>query len=114
MDTTIPEANWEGLKIQGSSSSELDNVDNDSLQKQERERYRQDTRQRKFLVRWVVALTSTWLILVITIIFLQGFRLVSLENSILIALLATTTLNVLGLAYIVLEGLFGKSKLIHN
>lgn len=33
-----------------------------------------------------------------------------LETSVANVLLATTTVNVLGLAYIVLEGLFGKSE----
>jgi hypothetical protein len=43
---------------------------------------------------------------------LQGYGCIKLSNSVMNVLLATTTLNVLGLAYIVLEGLFGKSKRI--
>lgn len=88
----------------------LNNVDNESLATQEKERYKQDTRQRKFLALWVVWATSLWLGLVLIIVFFQGFLLIKLDNTVLNVLLATTTINVLGLAYIVLEGLFGKSK----
>jgi predicted anti-sigma-YlaC factor YlaD len=88
----------------------LNNIDNESLATQEKERYKQDTRQRKFLARWVVWATSIWLGVVLVIIFFQGFSLITLDNTVVNVLLATTTVNVLGLAYIVLEGLFGKSK----
>lgn len=53
---------------------------------------------------------SAWLGLVLLVIFFQGFGLMQLETSVANVLLATTTVNVLGLAYIVLEGLFGKSE----
>lgn len=55
-------------------------------------------------------MTPCWLALVLLILFLQGFGVMNLDKSVLNVLLATTTVNVLGLAYIVLEGLFGKSK----
>lgn len=88
----------------------LNNVDNESLATQERERYKQDTRQRKFLAQWVVWTNSIWLGLVLVVVFFQGFALITLDITVVNVLLATTTVNVLGLAYIVLEGLFGKSK----
>lgn len=87
-----------------------EHVDNESLAIQERERYKQDTHQRKFLADWVVYTNSAWLGLVLLVIFFQGFGLMQLETSVANVLLATTTVNVLGLAYIVLEGLFGKSE----
>lgn len=59
---------------------------------------------------WVVYTNSAWLGLVLLVIFFQGFGLMQLETSVANVLLATTTVNVLGLAYIVLEGLFGKSE----
>ena len=109
MKNIIPSANWENETIDEPFEPALNNVDNESLATQEKERYRQDTRQRKFLASWVVYATSSWLGLVLVIIFLQGFGLIDLEVSIVNVLLATTTVNVLGLAYIVLEGLFGKT-----
>lgn len=110
MDETIPAANWENVPVDEPLDPALNNVDNESLAAQEKERYRQDTRQRKFLAQWVVWATSLWLGLVLVIIFFQGFSLIFLATSVVNVLLATTTVNVLGLAYIVLEGLFGKSK----
>lgn len=61
---------------------------------------------------WIVCVDSLWLAVVLVILFFQGFNLISLSDTILLTLLVTTTLNVLGLAYIILEGLFGKSS--HN
>ena len=110
MSDTIPAANWENTPLDEPLEPALNNVDNESLATQEKERYKQDTRQRKFLAQWVVWATSLWLGLVLVIIFFQGFRLITLDTSVVNVLLATTTVNVLGLAYIVLEGLFGKSK----
>lgn len=110
MSNTIPAANWENTPIDEPLEPTLNNVDNESMATQERERYKQDTRQRKFLAQWVVWATSIWLGVVLVIIFFQGFSLIKLDNTVVNVLLATTTVNVLGLAYIVLEGLFGKSK----
>lgn len=111
MSNTVPAANWEDEPLADEPLKPgLNNVDNESLSTQERERYKQDTRQRKFLANWVVWTNSAWLGLVLVIVFLQGFRLMTLDTTVMNVLLATTTVNVLGLAYIVLEGLFGKSK----
>jgi hypothetical protein len=88
--------------------------DSESLRRQERARYEQDTKQRKFLAYWVVLATSLWLGIVLIIVVLQGCDVLSLASSVMNVLLATTTLNVLGLAYIVLEGLFGESKRIKH
>lgn len=111
MSNTIPAANWEDASLADEPLKPgLNNVDNESLATQERERYKQDTRQRKFLAQWVVLTNSAWLGLVLLIVFFQGFGLMALDTTVMNVLLATTTVNVLGLAYIVLEGLFGKSK----
>lgn len=104
-----PIAQWGVTDADEPLEPTLNNIDNESLATQERERYKQDTRQRKFLAEWVVWATSSWLALVLVIVFFQGFGLIRLSTSIVNVLLATTTINVLGLAYIVLEGLFGKS-----
>lgn len=106
----IPSAGWETPCTDESLEPALNNIDNESLATQERERYKQDTQQRKTLAFWVMWATSVWLGVVLLIVILQGAQVLTLNVSIVNVLLATTTVNVLGLAYIVLEGLFGKSK----
>lgn len=109
-ENTPLNARWGAADADEPFSPGLYNVDNESLAAQEKERYKQDTGQRKFLAQWVVWTNSIWLGLVLVIVFFQGFSLIKLDNTVVNVLLATTTINVLGLAYIVLEGLFGKSK----
>ena len=41
-----------------------------------------------------------------TLMFFTGFRLTSFSDGVIVALLTTTTANVLGLAFIVLKGMF--------
>ena len=107
MNETIPAANWEHTPLNEPLEPTLNNVDNESLATQERERYKQDTRQRQFLVLWVVWVSSIWLGCVIVILILCGLKWIMLDAVVLDVLLATTTANVLGLVYIVLKGLFG-------
>lgn len=104
---------FEGLNLRNesiepsSSEAEMHDVDKVySLNEQIRERYSQDTRFRKHLARWVMWIVPAWLAIVLIIVFFCGFGLTSLDSSVLITLLATTTVNVLGLAYIVLKGIF--------
>ena len=78
-----------------------------SMEDQERKRYGQDTRFRKYLTYWVMVIVPIWLFLVIVIVYLCSFGLCKLTDVQMSTLLATTTANVLGLAYIVLKGMFG-------
>lgn len=75
------------------------------------DRYKDDTADRRKLAKWSTAIVSVWLgavmLVVISQIVLAAIGLPILGPSVLIALLATTTLNVLGLSYIVLRGHFG-------
>lgn len=111
MSNTIPLVNvkWDDKSI-NASLEELspNNIDEKSMVDQKRERYKQDTRQRKFLAYWVVWATSLWLFLTLCIVACQGFQLLKLHTTTINTLLVTTTANVLGLAYIVLRGLFGE------
>lgn len=92
----------------------LEAIDETPIDKQVRNRYEQDTRFRHHLAVWVMCIVPVWLGLVILLLALCGFRLASLEPPVLIALLATTTANVLGLAYIVLKGLFTPVRVGHR
>lgn len=88
----------------------LEDVDDKSMREQRKARFSQDTRFRKHLANWVMIIVPSWLFLVIVILFFDGFNLIKLQTEVLITLLATTTVNVLGLAYIVLKGIFPESK----
>lgn len=85
----------------------IDNADALSLEAQEVRRFEQDTRHRHTLVRWMMWVVSLWLVIVLAITVFNKTLCLGIETSVLITLLATTTLNVLGLSRIVLGGLFG-------
>lgn len=65
--------------------------------------------RRKYSHR-IFLITSGWLLCVIIILLLVGLKCLYLSNSVLIALLATTTVNVLGFFVIVIQYLFNKQK----
>lgn len=89
---------------------ELEDVDDKSMREQRKARFSQDTKYRRHLANWVMTIVPCWLFLVIAILFCDGFNFIKLQTEVLITLLATTTVNVLGLAYIVLKGIFPESK----
>lgn len=103
-------AEWARPSRGADNSDEPKNVDKKPLEEQERERYAQNTKHRHFLMRWVVWADSVWLGLVVAILALCGLGCMDLGDGVLAALLGTTTANVLGLAHIVLRGLFGGSR----
>lgn len=74
------------------------------------DRYVQDTKERRLLSHWVIGVVSVWLGLVMLVLMLNGKCGITLSDTVLCVLLGTTTLNILGLAYIVLKGLFPESK----
>ena len=88
----------------------IDNADALSLEAQEVRRFEQDTRHRHTLVRWMMWVVSIWLAAVLMITVFNKVLHLGIDTSVLITLLATTTLNVLGLSRIVLGGLFGYQK----
>lgn len=80
----------------------FENQDEKSLRKQKSERYEQDTKHRKLLVIWTMIIISVWLLLVFPVLVFCRH----LSDVVLTTLLATTTVNVLGLAKIILGNLF--------
>ena len=81
-------------------------IDSGSMTSQIRQlqadRYSSDTRDRKWLAQWATCVVSLWLFFVLLIVCLSKH----LSDAVLITLLGTTTLNVLGLSFIVLRGHF--------
>lgn len=83
-----------------------DTVDDMTMRQQKKDRFSQDTRFRKHLANWVMIIVPAWLCMVILVLLLHGCELLVYKTEVVVTLLATTTLNVLGLAYIVLKGIF--------
>jgi hypothetical protein len=91
---------------------EGDNPDSLNLKEQahrrkdlENERYASDTIDRKWLAEWSAIVVSLWLFFVLIIVAYNKEHF-NLSDSVLNVLLGTTTLNILGLMYIVLRGHF--------
>lgn len=86
------------------------NADLLSIEDQEKRRYAQDTGHRKLLVIWMICIVTFWLVMVLFFVSCNDLLNFNIQSEILIVLLATTTLNVLGLANIILHGLFPRPK----
>jgi hypothetical protein len=84
-------------------------IDRYDIKKQETIRYRQDTKERRRLSQWVRCVVSAWLFCVMAVVFLKGGGILEVSDTVASVLLGTTTVNILGLAYIVLKGLFPES-----
>ncbi len=93
----------------GANSLHDTDIDSDDLKLQEKryknERYRADTKSRKTLAYWAATVVSVYLISVLVILIIN-YNYICLSDAVLITLLGTTTLNVLGLMFIVLKGYF--------
>ena len=84
----------------------IDNADKYSLHKQKVKRFQQDTNHRRILVYWMMGVVSIWLIMALLITMFNKPWCLYISENVLITLLATTTVNVLGLSKIILHGLF--------
>lgn len=71
----------------------------------DKRRFDQDTDTRFWLAIWVAIVSTLWLVFVASLLTFSGC---DIDSSVLIALLCTSTANVLGLPYIVLHGLFDR------
>ncbi len=76
----------------------------------ENHRYAQDTRNKSWLGKWAAWTVSIWLSFVCVAVLFNEILLFCIDTTVLITLLGTTTLNILGLAFIVLKGYFHNSK----
>jgi hypothetical protein len=99
--------------IPENSPSSFSDVDTQTLDTQikysELDRFKSNTKDRKWLAVWTAATVSVWLILVLLILIFNNSFL-QLTDTVLVTLLGTTTLNVLGLPFIVLRGHFLSSE----
>jgi cation transport ATPase len=75
------------------------------------ENWKIERKLKEKLAMWVVAMVTIYLTSVIAILFVILFSEENnLEDSVLITLLTTTTINVLGLPYLIIKSLFGSDK----
>lgn len=74
------------------------------------ERYADTSSLRRRTAKWVMWIVSLWLAAVIIVLVCAGLEWVTLSNRVLIALLTTTTVNILGLPLVVLRGLYPKEE----
>lgn len=112
LNNSIPDASWNDLGDTIHPEVGMEDMDVESKRSQSI-RYKQNTAHRDYLVKWVVVTNSAWLIAVVVILIAHGAydekaKLFHLSDSVIMTLLGTTTVNVLGLAFIVLKGLFGE------
>lgn len=83
----------------------LSDADVDTMEQQEIKRFGRDTKLRGALAIWTMVIISAWLLFVLVLLFF-----IELDSNVAITLLATTTINVLGLPKIILEGLFTQGR----
>ena len=95
-------------------SPNFQDPDKNDLAVQKKERFEQDTKFRKHFSNWVMAIVPSWLLLTMVLMFFTGFNLTSFSDGAIVALLTTTTANVLGLAFIALKGMFPEGNIKDN
>lgn len=83
------------------------NPDEYDLEKRKTARYGQDTLHRHHLITWVMIIIPVWLVAVLVIVAFAD----KVSDMVKTTLLVTTTANVIGLALVVLRGMFGNEKL---
>ena len=74
------------------------------------QRYTQTSLLRVGTAFWVMFIVSMWLMGVLKILHDCGLKKLTLSSEVIIALLTTTTANILGLPLVVLRGLYPKEK----
>ena len=84
------------------------NPDDGDKKRQKAKRYEHDTIHRKHLICWVMWIIPIWLIAVLLITAFTSPCRVS--DTVKTTLLVTTTANVIGLALVVLKGMFAKEE----
>ncbi len=74
------------------------------------ERFRQDNEGRKVLRDAIFTVTVVWMLLVLLLVWHTGAGKLKLSESVLITLITTTTANVFGFLYVVVNYLYNKEK----
>lgn len=80
------------------------------LLREQVQRFRQDNEGRRILRDAIFAVTVIWMLLVLLIVWHVGAGKMRLSDSVLITLITTTTMNVFGFLYVVVNYLYNKDK----
>jgi hypothetical protein len=90
---------------------ELNELDIDAeMAKENLKRLIEDNKARKTFSYWIFTATILWMFFVLMIVVQVGRRSIILSDGVLIALITTTTANVFGFLYVVVNYLFNKTK----
>lgn len=71
---------------------------------------KQELELKKGICVWVIRIVSVYLFFIAYILLLLVLNEGKLESSVVIALLTTTTINILGLPYLIIKSLFPEKK----
>ena len=109
INSEIPEQNPDG---KAGDDSDVVNSQSSELTQALIKRLNANTDHRAGLVEWIKILIPVYLIVVLLILLYNGFTDIKfyLSDEIILAILCTTTANIIGLAVIVLKGLFGSKQ----
>jgi hypothetical protein len=100
-----------GDLVKGVNDEEIDALKlEEEMAKEALNRLVADNTARKKFSKWIFVLTVFWMFSVLTVVVLCGRTVLQLSNGVLIALITTTTANVFGFFYVVVNYLFNKSK----
>lgn len=73
--------------------------------------FAQDIRERKKFAQWIFWMVVGWLISIIAIVILVGFKILVLSDAIVLGLIGSTTVNITTFFLVVTKYLFPSSKL---
>lgn len=103
----MPKFNINNLESTSNKSIEEKIKANDStVLEQKIKDLKQDRDERKKYARWTYYIISVWLLMILFLVF--NSSLLKLSDAVLITLVSTTTINIIGLAFIVNRYLFNK------
>jgi len=80
------------------------------LEQENIRRLQDDNRARKKFSKSIFSITAIWMFLILVIVVLSGVGILKLSDTVLVALITTTTANVFGFLYVVVNYLFNKDK----
>lgn len=75
------------------------------------ESFAQDIKERKKFAKWIFWMVVGWLLSIIAIIVLVGLKLIVLSDSVILALIGSTTVNITTFFLVVTKYLFPSGKL---
>lgn len=81
-----------------------------AMMREELGRIKTENEIRSRLTKRFSIITVCWIVLILGVVIFSGLGLLKLSNSVLIALISTTTANVFGFMYVVVKYLFNERK----